>query len=75
MAFQNTSEKFALFIEQRVTRDKLTYIDAIIEFCSLHHIEPQLIVPFINDKMKSRIAEEAQDLHLIEKSAQLPFIL
>lgn len=68
----HNSEAFAKYVEQRVTDTGGTYMDAILEFCAKREIEPEAIVPFLNDKIKNALAKEGQRLHLLPKSSELP---
>lgn len=69
----SNSEAFALHIERMVTARQLSYMDAVVEFCNTRDLEPESIVPYLSDKIKQAIAVEAQALHLLQKSAELPF--
>ena len=66
-------EMFAHHIEKIVQVRKLSYMEAVVEFCAKRELEPESIVPFLSDKIKHSIAVEAQHLHLLAKSAELPF--
>jgi hypothetical protein len=69
----SNSEAFALYIEHAVRTRKVSYMEAVVEFCEKRDLEPETIVPFLSDKIKHAIAAEAQRLHLLHKSAELPF--
>ena len=73
MAFTiHTSEAFAKHIEKAVQEKHMSYLDAVIEFCNQHQLEPESLVPFINDKIKRALGQEAQKLHLMPKRRELP---
>jgi hypothetical protein len=67
-----TSEKFARHIEARVLQANIGYMEAVLEFCEQRQLEPEAILPLMNDKIKTAIGAEAQRLNLIPKSNQLP---
>jgi len=69
----SNSETFAKHIEQCVHEKHMSYLDAIIFFCEERHLEPEAIVPYLNDKIKTEIAREAQSIHLLKKRNELPF--
>jgi hypothetical protein len=69
----SNSEAFAIHIERMVKVRHLSYMEAVVEFCSTRDLEPETIVPYLSDKIKRAIAVEAQSLHLLQKSAELPF--
>lgn len=68
----HSSEAFARYIEKKVREDKLSYMDAILDFCDKKRVEPELIAPFISTKMKTALAIEGQNLHLLKARKSLP---
>jgi hypothetical protein len=68
----HTSEAFAKHIERSVTVKQMSYMEAVIEFCEERQLEPEAIVPFLNDKIKNALAHEGQRLHLLPKMSSLP---
>ena len=68
-----TPNKFALIIENMVTEKKISYIDAILEYCKDNEIDPSNTKSMINKNLKEKIAYEAQNLNMLkEKVAKLP---
>ena len=68
-----TPNKFALIIENMVKEKKISYIDAILEYCKTHEIDPSNTKSMINKNLKEKIAYEAQNLNMLkEKVAKLP---
>lgn len=49
-------------------------IDIVVEFCENHDLDPEVVGKLIkkNVILHSRIANEAEDLNIIEKTAKLP---
>lgn len=68
-----TAERFALYIEHCVHHRKMSYMDAVLDFCTKRNIEPELVVGLLNDKIKYAIGREASGLHLMVKPMELPF--
>ena len=69
-----TPNKFALIIENMVKEKKISYIDAILEYCKTHEIDPSNTKSMINKTLKEKVAFEAQNLNMLkEKVAKLPF--
>ena len=69
-----TPNKFALIIENMVKEKKMSYIDAILEYCKTHEIDPSNTKSMINKTLKEKVAFEAQNLNMLkEKVAKLPF--
>ena len=67
-----TSMKFMEDIESLVQRTKMTYIDAVLHHCEQNNLEPETAGQLIGGKLKQQIQEEAEDLHLVKRSAKLP---
>ncbi len=67
-----SSEKFAHLIEHRVLSAGIPYRDAVLEFCEQRELEPEQVVKLLNDKIRTAIQTEAEDMHLIRREATLP---
>ncbi len=68
-----TPNKFALIIEDIVKTKRISYIDAILEYCKHNEIDPNNTKSMINKTLKEKIAFEAQNLNMLkEKVAKLP---
>ena len=68
-----TPNKFAFIIENMVKEKKISYIDAILEYCKTHEIDPSNTKSMINKTLKEKVAFEAQNLNMLkEKVAKLP---
>ena len=68
-----TPNKFALIIENMVKKKKMGYMDAILEYCKTHEIDPSNTKSMINKTLKEKVAYEAQNLNMLkEKVAKLP---
>ena len=68
-----TPNKFAFIIENLVKEKKISYIDAILEYCKTHEIDPSNTKSMINKTLKEKVAYEAQNLNMLkEKVAKLP---
>jgi hypothetical protein len=68
------ADSFNQNIEQMVLDlgPEMSYIDAIVEFCTKHEIDTEDVVPYINRTILSHIETEAMNLGVIPKVAQLP---
>ena len=68
-----TPNKFAFIIENMVKEKKISYIDAILEYCKTHEIDPSNTKSMINKTLKEKVAYEAQNLNMLkEKVSKLP---
>ena len=59
-------------IENLVQKTKMTYIDAVMYYCEENKLEPETAGKMIGGKLKQNIQDEAEDLHLIQKTSKLP---
>ena len=58
-----TPNKFALIVENMVKDKKISYIEAILEYCNDNEIDPANTRSMINKTLKEKIAYEAQNYH------------
>jgi len=61
-----TKKRFATAIEEMVSDKKMNYIDAIVAFCELNHLEPQSVKHLITPPLKAKIEADAMELHFIK---------
>ena len=66
-----TPNKFALIIENMVKEKKISYIDAILEYCKDNEIDPSNTKSMINKNLKEKIAYEAQELNMLKEKRNL----
>ena len=59
-------------IEKLVQKTNMTYIDAVMHYCEENKLEPETAGKMIGGKLKQNIQDEAEDLHLIERTSKLP---
>ena len=68
-----TPNKFALLVEDIVRKKRVSYIDAVVLYCTENQIDPSTTKSMINKGLKEKIAYEAQGLNMLkEKTAKLP---
>mgnify|MGYP003119282594 FL=1 len=67
------TKKFSLIIEQIVLDKKLSYMDAIVDYCDNNEMEIESAAKLVNSKIKESIKLEASELNLLkEKIIKLP---
>lgn len=64
--------KFAIEIEQLVSKTDYNYIEAIVEYCKKTGLEIEVASTLVNSNLKSKLESDAQDLNLLPKSNRLP---
>ena len=66
-----TANEFSLHIEQMVRDTKLSYMDAVLEYCKQNYLEPEDVSKLINKSLKDKIEMNFRDLNYLPKQAQL----
>ena len=61
-----------LTIEKIVKDKELSYIDAVLYYAQTSEIEPEAMAKMLNQSIKDKIEVEAQELHLLKRTAKLP---
>lgn len=69
--FRSPNE-FSLYIEERVIAEKIGYMDAVISYCTEVDIEIDSISKLINQSLKEKIRNEAEEFNFLKKTAKLP---
>lgn len=69
-----TPKKFAIKIEELVKlgNGQTTYMDAILDYCEKHQMEPDTIGPLISKPLKEKIEADARKLNFLPRVATLP---
>jgi len=67
-----TPKQFALEVEKRASKKRITHMDAVLDYCAEKEIEPDQITHLINRNLKDKIKMNAQDLNFLPKTATLP---
>ena len=70
--FINMSIDLNLTIEQLVKDKKLSYMEAVLHYAQTSEIEPEAMAKMLNQSVKDKIEVEAQELHLMKRTAKLP---
>lgn len=65
-------QDFAVIIEEMVQTKKMTYLDAVSQYCEDTKMEPETVGKLVQGNLKSKIREEAVDLHFLPKTATIP---
>ena len=67
-----TPKKFSIAIEKTVKQSGISYMDALIDYCSKNQIEPEQIKPLITKSLKEKVEVDARNLNFLPKVATLP---
>jgi len=66
-------QKFSMLIEETVLKDKISYMDAIIEVCGRNNIELEEVKKYVSPSIKDKLEAEARQLNYLPKLNSLPF--
>jgi len=66
-------QKFSMLIEETVLKDKISYMDAIIEVCERNNIELEEVKKYVSPAIKDKLEAEARQLNYLPKLNSLPF--
>lgn len=66
-----TANEFSLHIEAIVRDKRMSYMDAVLEYCKENFLEPEDIASLINKSLKDKIEMDFRELNYLPKQAQL----
>lgn len=69
--FRSPNE-FSIYIDETVSKLKISYMDAVIYYCNEMDIEIDSIGPLINQKLREKIQMEAEQANMIKPRGHLP---
>jgi hypothetical protein len=69
--FRSPTE-FSLYIDEQVSALKITYMDAVINYCNEKEIDIDSIGSLINQKLREKIQMEAEQANMIKPRGHLP---
>lgn len=69
--FRSPNE-FSLYIEEKVAKEKIGYMDAIIQYCEEVDIDIESISKLINQSLKDKVQNEAEENNYIKRRGKLP---
>lgn len=66
-----TTNEFSMHIEKMAIEKGITHLEAVLDFCATHMLEPDEISSKINKSLKEKIENNFRDLNYLPKQAQL----
>jgi hypothetical protein len=69
--FRSPNE-FSLYIEERVAREQIGYMDAIIQYCDEVDIDVESVPKLLNKSLKDKVQDEAEENNFLKKRGKLP---
>lgn len=67
-----SSNEFSLHIEEKVAKEKISYMDAIIAYCNDVDIDVESVANLVNQSLKEKIQIEAEENNFMKKRSKLP---
>jgi hypothetical protein len=67
-----TPETFLVTIEIIMEEKRINHLDAIMEYCDMHGIDVEEVVPLITRPLKEKIKIDAQEAGMMKQEARLP---
>ena len=69
--FRSPTE-FSLYIEERVVKEHLGYMDAVIDYCQTNDVDIDNVGGLITPSLKEKIQLEAEDNNMMRPRGKLP---
>lgn len=69
--FRSPNE-FSIYIDEMVVKFKITYMEAIINYCNEMDIDVESIGNLVNSKLREKIQVEAEQANLMKPRGHLP---
>lgn len=68
-----SANEFSLYIEELVSAKKLSYMDAVIEYCEQADIDVESIKSLVNKSLKEKIQAETEERNYFKpRAGKLP---
>lgn len=68
-----TKKRFSEAVEGLVVKQRLSFMEAIIEVCDTTGLDPSDVKRLLSDSILNKVEAEAMKLNMIPKSNELPF--
>lgn len=66
-----SSNDFSLYIETIVKEKRITYMDAILQYCKENYLDPEDVARLINKSLKDKLEMDFREANYLPKQAQL----
>lgn len=70
MATPSEKEIFSALIENRISEQKITVIEAIMDYCETSGLEVELAATLLNDALKEKLEYQSRRSNLLKKDPQ-----
>lgn len=69
--FRSPTE-FSMYIEERVVKERIGYMDAIIDYCTTNDVDIEGIANLVVPSLKEKIQLEAEEANMMRPRGRLP---
>ena len=69
--FRSPTE-FSLYIEERVAKERIGYMDAIIDYCNTNDVDLDNVGSLVTKTLKEKIHLEAVESNMMKAKGRLP---
>jgi hypothetical protein len=66
-----SANEFSLYIESVVKEKRMTYMDAILEYCKENYLEPDEVSRLVSKSLKDKLEMDFREANYLPKQAQL----
>lgn len=66
-----SANDFSLHIEKKVAVTKMSYMEAVLDYCKENYLEPEDISTLINKSLRDKIEMNFRELNYLPRQAQL----
>ena len=66
-----SKQDFAILIEGIARKKKMTHMEAVLDYCKEHYIEPEEIAKMIDGPLKDKIRSNFVDADMLKRTASL----
>lgn len=68
-----SANEFSMYIESSAVESNTTYIEALLNFCADHMLEPEDVASEISRSLKDKLAMDFKQLNMLPKTVELEF--
>lgn len=71
LTFFKTPTEFSIYIEEYAVQNELTCLEAILEYCEYHMLDPVDIATKVTKPLKSKLEIDFANLNYLDKPVEL----
>jgi hypothetical protein len=68
-----TKKSFSDLVQERVKKDRSTYLDAIMDICKERMLDPEDVAKMLSNPIKAKLEAEGMNLGYLKKKNELQF--